>query len=82
VTEHVADAPVPANVQGDPTKVPVLLLANDTVPVGVLVVPAAESVTVAVHVPACPVLRVAGQARVVVVVLRLTVTVADPVLVA
>jgi len=35
-----------------------------------------------VHVPACPVLRVAGQARVVVVVLRLTVTVADPVLVA
>ena len=82
MTEHVADAPVPANVQGDPTKVPVLLLANDTVPAGVLVVPAAVSVTVAVHVPACPVLRVAGQARVVVVVLRLTVTVADPVLVA
>jgi len=71
-----------ANVQGDPTKVPVLLVANDTVPVGVLVVPAAVSVTVAVQVPACETLRVAGQDIVVVVVLRLTVTVAVPVLVA
>ena len=82
MTEQVADAPVPAKVQGDPVKVPVLLVVKATVPVGVLVVPAAVSVTVAVHVPACPVLSVAGQTIVVVVVLLLTVTVADPVLVA
>ena len=62
--------------------VPVLPVVNATVPVGVLVVPAAVSVTVAVHVPAWPTLNVAGQATVVVVVLRLTVTVALPVLVA
>ena len=82
MTEHVAVAPVPANVQGDPVKVPVSELVNDTVPVGVLVVPGDVSVTVAVHVPACPVLSVAGQASVVVVTRLLTVTLALPVLVA
>ena len=80
MTEHVADAPVPASVQGDPVNVPVLPVVNATVPDGVLVVPAAVSVTVAVHVPACPTFSVAGQAIVVVVVLGLTVTLADPVL--
>ena len=82
MTEHDADAPVPARVHGEVVKVPVPLEVNETVPDGVLVVPAAVSVTVAVHVPACPTLNVAGQASVVVVVLRLTVTVALPVLVA
>jgi hypothetical protein len=82
VTEHVADAPVPARVHGLVVKVPVPLEVKLTVPAGVLVVPAAVSVTVAVHVPACPTLNVVGQAIVVVVVLRLTVTVVDPLLVA
>jgi hypothetical protein len=82
VTEHVADAPVPANVHGLVVKVPVPLEVKLTVPAGVLAVPAAVSVTVAVHVPACPTLNVVGQAIVVVVVLRLTVTVVDPLLVA
>jgi len=82
VTEHVAVAPVPAKVQGDPVKVPVPLEVNETVPVGVLVVPGEVSATVAVHVPACPTLRVEGQASVVVVVRLLTVTLALPVLVA
>jgi len=82
VTEHVAVAPVPDKVQGDPTKVPVLLVVKVTVPVGVLAVPGDVSVTVAVHVPACPVLSVAGQASVVVVARLLTVTLALPVLVA
>jgi hypothetical protein len=76
VTEHVAEAPVPANVQVPPG-------VKVTVPVGVLVVPVAVSVTVAVHVVACPTTTVDGlHATVVVVVLRLTVTLADPVLVA
>ena len=61
--------------------VPVLPVVKATVPEGVLVVPAAVSVTVAVHVPACPTLSVVGQAIVVVVVLKLTVTLVDPVLV-
>jgi hypothetical protein len=82
VTEHVADAPVPANVHGFVVKVPVPLEVKLTVPAGVLAVPAAVSVTVAVHVPAWPTLNVVGQASVVVVVLRLTVTVALPLLVA
>ena len=38
------------NVQGEPVKVPVPLLPNDTVPVGALAVPGEVSVTVAVHV--------------------------------
>jgi hypothetical protein len=82
VTEHVADAPVPARVHGLVVKVPVPLDVNDTVPDGVLAVPAAVSVTVAMHVPAWPTFRVVGQAIVVVVVLRFTVTVVDPLLVA
>jgi hypothetical protein len=69
-------------VHGDVVKVPVPLEVNETVPDGVLAVPAAVSVTVAVHVPAWPTLNVVGQARVVVVVLKLTVTLVDPVLVA
>ena len=73
---QVADAPVPANVQVPPG-------AKVTVPVGVLVVPVAVSVTVAVHDVACPTITEDGvHATVVVVVLRLTVTVVLPVLVA
>jgi hypothetical protein len=49
VTEHVAVAPVPARVHGDPVKDPVELV-HVTVPVGVVAVPAEVSVTVAVHV--------------------------------
>jgi hypothetical protein len=80
VTEHDADAPVPANVHGLVVKVPVMLEVNDTVPDGVLAVPAAVSVTVAVHVPATPTFSVVGHAIVVVVVLRLTVMLAPPLL--
>ena len=82
MTEQVADAPVPANVQGDVVKVPVPLEVNETVPVGVLVVPGEVSATVAVHVPAWPTLNVVGHTRVVVVARLLTVTLALPVLVA
>jgi hypothetical protein len=72
LTEHVADAVVPASVQVPPG-------VNVTVPVGVEVVPAAVSVTVAVHEVACPITTVAGEhATVVVVVRRLTVTVVLP----
>ena len=75
LTEQVADAPVPARVQVPPG-------VNVTVPVGVLVVPAAVSVTVAVQDVACPTITEDGvHATVVVVVLRLTVTVVLPVLV-
>ena len=73
---------MPANVHGDPVNVPVRLEVNATVPVGVLAVPMAVSVTVAVHVPATPTLNVDGHTSVVVVVLGLTVTLAEPVLVA
>ena len=83
MTWHVADAPVPASVHGEPTKVPVLPVVNDTVPLGVIAVPVAVSVTVAVHVVACPTATVFGlQVTLVVVVRRLTVTLALPVLVA
>jgi len=82
VTEHVAVAPVPARVHGDVVNVPVPRDVNATVPVGVLTVPDEVSVTVAVHVPACPTARVVGQASVVVVARLLTVTLALPVLVA
>jgi len=76
LTEHEADAPVPANVQVPPG-------VNVTVPVGVLVVPAAVSVTVAVHDVAWLIAMVVGlQATVVVVVRLLTVTVVLPELVA
>jgi len=49
VAEHVADAVVPVNVHGEVVNVPVPLLVNATVPVGVVGV-ADVSVTVAVHV--------------------------------
>ena len=76
LTEHVADAPVPASVQVPPG-------VKVTVPVGVDVVPAAVSVTVAVHDVAWATNTVDGvHATVVVVVRRLTVTDALPVLVA
>ena len=75
LTEHVDDAPVPDNVQVPPG-------VKVTVPVGVLVVPAAVSVTVAVHEVACPTNTVVGvHATVVVVVRKLTVTVVLPLLV-
>src|SRR5207245_9710280 len=75
LTEQVADAPVPASVQVPPG-------VKVTVPVGVLVVPAAVSVTVAVHDVAWLMKTVDGvQATVVVVVRLLTVTLALPVLV-
>ena len=74
---------MPARVQGDPVKVPVLPVVNATVPVGVIAVPAAVSVTVAVHEVACPMITVDGvHATVVVVGLAVTVTLALPVLVA
>ncbi len=76
LTEHVADAPVPASVQVPPG-------VKVTVPVGVDVVPAAVSVTVAVHDVAWLTNTVDGvHATVVVVVRKLTVTDALPVLVA
>src|SRR5437867_7102093 len=75
VTEQLDDAPVPANVH-------VPLGLNVTVPVGVLAVPAALSVTVAVHVEACPMKTVDGeQTTDVVVDRRPTATLAEPLLV-
>jgi hypothetical protein len=74
LTEHEADAPVPASVQVPPG-------VRVTVPVGVEVVPTAVSVTVAVHDVAWPMNTVDGvHATAVVVVRRLTVTVAPPLL--
>ena len=76
LTEQLAVAPVPASVQVPPG-------VNVTVPVGVLVVPAAVSVTVAVHDVAWLIAMVVGlHATVVVVVRLLTVTVVLPELVA
>jgi len=76
LTEHEADAPVPASVQVPPG-------VKVTVPVGVEVVPAAVSVTVAVHDVAWLIAMVVGlHATVVVVVRLLTVTVVLPELVA
>jgi len=76
LTEHVADDPVPANVQVPPG-------VKVTVPVGVIAVPVEVSVTVAVQLVAWPMKTVDGvQATVVVVVRTVTVTVAVPVLVA
>jgi len=83
VTEHDADAPVPLSVQGDPVNVPVPLLANDTVPVGVTAVPAELSVTVAVHVTVPPTLIEEGEQLTLVMVVRdVTVTVVQALLVA
>jgi hypothetical protein len=74
LTEHVADVPVPANVQVPPG-------VKVTVPLGVVAVPVAVSVTVAVHEVAWPITTVLGvHATVVVVVRRLTVTVVLPLL--
>ena len=71
----MADPPVPVSVHVPPG-------VNVTVPVGVLVVPAAVSVTVAVHEVACPTNTLDGvHATAVLVVRKLTVTVAVPVLV-
>jgi hypothetical protein len=68
LTEQAADDPVPANVQFPPG-------VNVTVPTGV-VGPVAMSVTVAVHVVACPMNTVDGlHATVVVVACAATVTV-------
>jgi len=75
VTEHL-----PAlNVQGDVANVPVPLVAQLTVPVGVIGVPAAPvSATVAVHVVTLLTTMLAGaQTTVVLVGLGLTVIVPD-----
>ena len=53
VAEHVADAVVALKVHGEVVNVPVPLLVNATVPVGVVGV-ADVSVTVAVHVVDAP----------------------------
>ena len=71
---------MPANVHGDPVKVP-LVLVKVTVPDGVMAVPTDVSVTVAVQFAVWPVVIVFGvQVTLVVVVLGLTVTLAVPVL--
>jgi|SRR6266567_8034211 len=49
VTEQLAEAPLPLNVQGLPVKLPVPLVLQLTEPVGVLAVPASLSLTVAVQ---------------------------------
>ena len=58
-------------VHGDPVKVPVPLLVNETVPVGALVVPPDVSVTVAVQVVAAFTATEDGLQLTPVVVLRL-----------
>ena len=72
LTEHVAEAPVPANVQVPPG-------VNVTVPVGVIAVPVEVSVTVAVQLVAWPMKTVDGvQATFVDVERKVTVTVVVP----
>ena len=80
VTEQLAELAVGLpSVHGEPVKVPVPLLANETVPVGALVVPPEVSVTVAVHVVDCATTTVEGeQLTPVVVVRRVTVSEAVP----
>ncbi len=69
-------------MHGDPVIVPVELV-NVTVPLGVMAVPTAVSVTVAVQVALWPAANVVGvQLTVVLVPLGLTVTLAEPLLVA
>ncbi len=58
------------------------VLVNETLPVGVLAVPAAVSATVAEQVEPCAMNTGEAQETVVLVVLRLTTTDAEPVLVA
>src|SRR5437879_5298665 len=76
VTEQVADDPLPLNVHTAPLLiVPVLplpLLVNVTVPVGVLGAPAEMSETVAVHVVAWARFTAGGKQLTVVLVERLT----------
>jgi len=70
-------------VHGDPVNVPVPLLANVTVPVGVTAVPAELSVTVAVQVTVPPMLIELGEQLTLVMVVRdVTVTVVLALLVA
>jgi hypothetical protein len=69
------------SVQGAPEKVPLALLDQLTLPVGVLLVPLSESLTVTVHVAAVPTLSGLGvQLTLVLVVRLLTVSAAEPVL--
>jgi len=53
--------PVGLSVHGLPLKLPGSLEVKLTVPVGVLLVPASVSVTVAVQVEGCPTVTVAGE---------------------
>ena len=70
-------------MHGDPVNVPVPLLANVTVPVGVTAVPAELSVTVAVQVTVPPMLIELGEQLTLVMVVRdVTVTVVLALLVA
>jgi len=75
VTEHEPDTRLHVVALNEPVA-PVL--DHVTVPVGVLVVPAAMSVTVAVHVEACETTTGEVHETAVEVVLRLTVMVAVP----
>ncbi len=77
VAEHVAVAPVPDRLHGDPVNDPgAPVSVKVTVPVGVTTVPAADvSVTVAVQVVGVPTPTLLGEhVTLVVVVLGLTVT--------
>ena len=77
MTIHVAEAVVPDNMQA-PLKVPVLLVVNGTVPVGVMKVPTRElSVTVTVQEAAIPTVVDVLQIIPVVVVRLLTVIMLD-----
>jgi len=80
VTVHVADAPDPERVQGDPVKLPATPVKEKViVPAGVIGVPTVEvSVTVAVHVDAWLTATGESQEIVVDVVLGLTARVAGP----
>lgn len=80
VTEHVAEAPEPDNLQGDPVKLPATPVGVKViVPAGVIGVPiVAVSVTVAVHVDDWSTATGESQEIVVEVVLGLTARVAGP----
>ena len=73
VTWHVAVAPLPPNVQGDPTIVnepAVALVENATVPLGVIAMPGDVSCTVAVHVAGEPMVTGEGVHTTDVIVFR------------
>jgi hypothetical protein len=80
VTEQLALEPLPESVQVPAAlNVPSPLLANSTIPLGVLVLPASVSVTVAVQVVLAPTGSVAGTQDTLVIVVRgRAVTVAAP----